>query len=164
MLRGYRRLQADSTFRINRQQVLAAIQLPELPAAARRRGGIWAVGMVKNESDIVERVVRHLLEQDVDGILLADNNSSDGTLEMLQALAVDLPVHIALDRHPAHHQSVKTGVLARWATAAGARWIIPFDGDEFWFAEQGTLGSHLRRATTTVEVAHLHNLLRSSPG
>lgn len=53
--------------------------------------------MVKNEADIVEQTIRHLLDQGVDHILAADNGSSDGTYEILLELSKILPVHVIKD-------------------------------------------------------------------
>ena len=92
---------------------------------------IWGITMVKNEADIVEQTIRHLLGQGVDHILAADNGSSDGTYEILLELSKILPVHVIQDRELAYYQSEKMTWLADRVMEAGAEWIIPFDADEF---------------------------------
>ena len=42
---------------------------------------IWAVLMVKNESDIIFNTICHLAEEGIDGVLIADNMSTDNTLD-----------------------------------------------------------------------------------
>lgn len=63
--------------------------------------------MVKNEADIIEQTIRHLLNQGVEHILVADNGSTDGTYELLQELSKSLPVHVIQDREVAYYQSEK---------------------------------------------------------
>ena len=69
---------------------------------------ICAVGMVKDEIDIIEPVLRHLVAEGVDRILLLDNLSTDGTSETLIRLeAVGLPLKMT------DHQ-LRSMVLALW--------------------------------------------------
>lgn len=110
--------------------------MPEVDAA---RGGVWAVGMVRDEADIIETVVRHLLNQGVHRVVIADNLSTDGTHEILERLAQSHPVTVLMDRLPAYYQAEKMTLLARAAARGGAEWIIPFDADEVWLARTGTL-------------------------
>lgn len=125
-------------------------QLPRLRRSRRQPGAIWAVTMVRDEADIIGATVRHLLEQGVDHVIVADNLSSDDTPAVLHDLAErDSRIHLALDREPAYHQAEKMTRLAVAATRAGADWIVPFDADEFWFADHATVGDHLRRLART---------------
>jgi hypothetical protein len=61
--------------------------LPDLPERRRVRGSVWAVAMVRNEEDIITDVVRHLLAQGVDAVLVVDNMSTDRTRSRLSHLA-----------------------------------------------------------------------------
>lgn len=45
-------------------------------------GGVCAVMLVKDESDIIETTIRHLLWH-VDEVIVADNMSTDGTYDIL---------------------------------------------------------------------------------
>lgn len=47
-------------------------------------GPIWAVSMVKNEGDIIEETFRNLFAQGVDHLIVADNGSTEGMLELLR--------------------------------------------------------------------------------
>ena len=85
---------------------------------------IWGITMVKNEADIVEQTIRHLLGQGVDHILAADNGSSDGTYEILLELSKILPVHVIQDRELAYYQSEKMTWLADRVMEAGAEWKL----------------------------------------
>ena len=50
-----------------------------------------AVTMVRDEADIIETTVRHMLTQ-VDVVIVADNRSVDGTREILDSLPGALPL------------------------------------------------------------------------
>jgi len=144
-------------------QVRERLDLPPLPTPVP--GTVWAVTMVKDEADIIERTIRHLVSQGVDGVLVADNGSTDETRKILGRLAGELPVYVADDHEPAYYQAVKMTLLSDWARKAGAEWIIPFDADELWFASGGTLAGWLRSTHADVVSARLFNVFPSTaPG
>jgi glycosyltransferase involved in cell wall biosynthesis len=94
----------------------------------------FGVTMMRNEIDVVERVIRHMAAE-VDGLVVADNMSTDGTREVLEELRREgLITSLVYDEDPAYYQSRKMTALARSAAGYGARWIIPFDADELWYA------------------------------
>jgi hypothetical protein len=95
---------------------------------------IWGVAMVRDEADIIELTVRHMLGQGLDRLLIADNLSRDGTRMILDGLADALPITVLDDRDPAYRQSEKMTALANQAAKLGADWIVPFDADELWRA------------------------------
>jgi hypothetical protein len=132
--------------------------VPDLPSSARRTGSVWAVSMVKDEADIIVSTVEHLLDQDVDQVLVADNGSSDGTLDLLHDLARRAPVHVAVDAEPRYFQAAKMTLLADAARRAGADWVVPFDADELWFAVGSSLAGHLRAVSEGLVLARLFNV------
>lgn len=95
---------------------------------------VWAVGVVKDERDILPYTLDHWLTQDIDGVLIADNLSDDGTHEIIQEYHRKYPnfIHPMMDREVAWYQARKMTELARVAASKGAQWIIPFDADEWW--------------------------------
>lgn len=140
------------------RQIREAMTLPPLPVQRRIKGSVWAVGVVKNEADIIGAVVEHLFRQGVTAALIADNGSSDSTPEVLARLASDYPVYVARDLEPGKYQGPKITLLANAVRRAGADWIVPFDADEFWFAHQGTLAGFLRDCRADIVEASIHNL------
>lgn len=159
------RRRASRGFRREQCLVRAGVQLPELPRVGRVRGQVWAVSMVKNELDILPEVVAHLHEQGVDRILIADNGSSDGTLEYLLDAEGYGTVAVARDSVAAYYQAHKMTLLAQAARRAGADWIVPFDADEFWFGVGEPLGDVLRASDADVLTAELYNVFpRPSEG
>jgi Glycosyl transferase family 2 len=128
--------------------------VPDLGGDAR---GVWAVGMVRDEADIIGTVVRHLLGQGVARVLIADNLSTDGTHEILEDLARTQPVTVLMDRLPDYYQGEKTTLLARAAARGGASWVIPFDADEIWMAPSGSVTDWLAACDAAVVQAPMFN-------
>ena len=95
-----------------------------LGRASRRSDEVWAVGMVRDEADVIGYTVQHLLAEGVDRVLIADNGSVEGTGDVLRDLGKDLPVTVVPDRLVPYEQGVKMTRLARCAAAAGAAWVI----------------------------------------
>ena len=139
-------------------------RLPRLPRSRRRPGSVWAVSMVKDEADIVVGTVEHLLAQGVDHVLVADNASTDGTLDLLHDLARRAPVHVAVDAEPRYFQAAKMTHLADAARRAGADWVVPFDADEYWFAAGMSLAGHLRATREGLLRARLFNVFPTAAG
>ena len=111
--------------------------LDPLPADISSAGGVWAVGLVRNEADIVATTVTNLLAQGIERVIIADNLSDDETKPMLEDMARHHPITVLVDRLAAHYQAEKITLLAREAARAGASWVIPFDADEIWLATEG---------------------------
>lgn len=103
---------------------------------------VIGLAMVRNEQDVIEHVVRHMLSQ-VDQVVVADNLSTDQTREILDSIA-DKRLVVVDDLDPAYRQSEKMTALANdWA--APGDWVVPFDADELWgMADGQTLAEGLR--------------------
>jgi hypothetical protein len=116
-------------------------------------GQVWCVSMMRDEADVAVDVVTHLAEEGVDGIIVADNLSADGTGDILRDL--DLPCQLLVidDTEPGYYQSDKMTRLAHQAHDLGAEWIVPFDADELWCARSDGLARALRLLPDRVTVA-----------
>jgi glycosyltransferase involved in cell wall biosynthesis len=103
------------------------------------------VTMVRDEADIVETTVRHMLKQ-TDGVIVADNLSTDGTFAILTGMAQEhsnLVVYV--DDEVGYEQSKKMTALAHLAHEEfGAEWIVPFDADEIWYGPTFRIADFLR--------------------
>lgn len=94
-----------------------------------------AVGMVRNEADIIESFVRHTLRF-VDELRLVDHLSTDRTPEILKQLQAEgLPLIVSRHSDTAQVQDILTARLAREAFAAKAEWVLPLDCDE-WLCQR----------------------------
>lgn len=119
---------------------------------------IVGVAMVKNEEDIVECFVRYHLSF-LDGLVVLDNGSSDGTARILASLRREgLPVYLRYDPQVSYRQAQMTTALVRDAAEEfGADYIVVLDADEFLRAREGgrDVRLSLERALKGVELAYV---------
>lgn len=95
---------------------------------------IVGIARVKDEQDIIATTVGHMLTQ-VDRVIVEDNGSTDGTLDILNALDVE----VLRDDSIGYYQSRAMSRLARYAAERGADVVIPFDADELWYSPFGAI-------------------------
>ncbi len=96
------------------------------------------VTMVKDEIDILPFVLSHLVSQDVDLFVIADNMSTDGTWEFLLDWATmsksgGAEVILTRDEEVGYYQDQKMNGLISTAVDNGADLILPFDADEMFY-------------------------------
>jgi hypothetical protein len=128
---------------------------------------VWAVTMVRDEADVIGGTIRHLINEGVDGIIVANNGSTDQTWGEAAAAAHGSGVQLRMVEDPevAYYQSRKMTALASWAHDEGATWIVPFDADELWYARgEDRLADYLRSLPPKVGVvrAELYNHFATS--
>ncbi len=103
---------------------------------------VVGISMVKDEIDILPCTIQHMLTQ-VDELLVLDDGSTDGTYEYLESLNDEFgPVHIRtwVGKDVGYMQSLKMTELAtRARIELGATWVVPFDADELWTSQWGTV-------------------------
>jgi hypothetical protein len=99
--------------------------------------------MVLNEADIVGLAVLHNLSLGLDGVIVLDNGSTDGTEKVLRQLAEEDDRVWWTRDDSLFDQGTITTELAREALRRGADWVLPFDADEFWLARRGDFRSIL---------------------
>jgi cellulose synthase/poly-beta-1,6-N-acetylglucosamine synthase-like glycosyltransferase len=71
--------------------------------------------MVKDEADVIEATIEHLFAQDIDALIVADNGSTDGTLELLNTLSQRLSIVLHSDPEVGYYQARKMTRLAQEA-------------------------------------------------
>ena len=114
---------------------------------------IVGICMVKNEQDVLDTVLRHLLAEGVDHLIVADNLSTDNTPHILNDLeACGAPITVIQDHVLAYVQDSKMSRLARRAYEAGADWVLPFDADEIWYGVDPQTGEPCRIADALSQV------------
>lgn len=119
---------------------------------------IAAIGMFKNEEDIVYSSIISMAEEGINTILVADNMSTDNTLKELHKAKGLLKgsgceVVILEDKEVGYYQSKKMTALAHKAhDEYGADWIIPFDCDELIFSHTDNISNTINALSDNVNV------------
>ena len=108
---------------------------------------IAAIAAVRNEADIVELSMRHILAEGVDHVYVSLGPSADDTTKIVQVLADETGnVTCIIDDDPTFRQAIVMNGLAARAGNDGYEWIVPFDADEFIYAVDGdTVASALNQ-------------------
>ncbi len=96
--------------------------------------------LVRDEEDIVADNLDFHLAQGVDEVIVTDNGSVDGTLEILRAYEARGLVRIIVEPTDDYSQGRWVTRMARIAaTEHKADWVINNDADEFWWPREGTV-------------------------
>ncbi|MBD3792766.1 MAG: glycosyltransferase family 2 protein [Campylobacterales bacterium] len=91
--------------------------------------------LVKNEADIIEANIRTHAALGVDAFVVMDNDSSDGTRELLTQLQEEFEI-VVIDEKGNYNQAKWMKQLANIAKKQlKADWVINNDADEFWLPQ-----------------------------
>ncbi len=115
---------------------------------------VVGIARVKDEADIIGATVAHMLTQ-VEHVIVEDNGSTDGTLDTLYGLDVEV-LH---DPTIGYYQSAAMSRLARIASREhDATWVVPFDADECWYSPHGRIADVLaEHPTAAIATAALYD-------
>jgi hypothetical protein len=95
--------------------------------------------LVRDEADIVDAQVRYHFERGIDFVVATDNESVDGTTELLRRYEQEGRLHL-MHQSGDVEQSVWVTRMARFAAdELGADWVINADADEFWWPRHGSI-------------------------
>lgn len=97
--------------------------------------------LVRDEVDIIERHLRYHASLDIDGLIVTDHQSRDGTREILEQYRKSGLILELIDEPSAAYEQVawvhRMIELAR--DRYGADYCINSDADEFWYAADSSL-------------------------
>jgi hypothetical protein len=114
--------------------------------------------LVKNEADIIEKNIRYHAKKGVDSFVVMDNNSTDGTREILERLKKEFEITI-IDEKGIYNQAKWMTKLTHIARKKyNPTWLIPNDADEFWWSKE-SLKDALKNAKKAVLTVDRFNFL-----
>ena len=96
--------------------------------------------LARDEADVIESWLAFHLNAGADFVVATDNNSVDGTTDVLERYARDGHVHLIREPGNDLRQDEWVTRMARLAaTDFGADWVINSDADEFWWPRGASL-------------------------
>jgi len=96
--------------------------------------------LARDEADVIESWLAFHLNAGADAVIATDNNSADGTTDVLERYAREGHVHLIREPGDDLRQDEWVTRMARLAaTQHGADWVINSDADEFWWPRGGSL-------------------------
>jgi glycosyltransferase involved in cell wall biosynthesis len=115
--------------------------------------------LCKDEADIIEANIRVHAALGVDGFVVMDNGSTDGTRETLSKLEEEFEL-LVIDREGVYNQSAWMTEMAHVARdEMGADWVISNDADEFWLPQSDRSLKQILARPGSVLTCHRYNML-----
>ena len=106
----------------------------------------------KNEEDVLEQNIRFHKAMGVDGFIITDNDSTDGTNRIVEKYKrMGWVWESIMEKGKDHRQKIWVDRMIWLAkTRYGADWVIDADADEFWYTSSGNLKNVLARTSANV--------------
>lgn len=123
--------------------VAPSLRIP-VTSRARQRHPLVMTLLVRNEADVIRQNIEFHMDHGVDHIIATDNNSEDGTAEILEEYARSGVLHLIHEPGEDFDQPAWVNRMGELATTRyGARLLIHADADEFWWPDGGNLKDEL---------------------
>ena len=108
--------------------------------------------LVKNEEAMIERNLQFHKQMGVDGFIVTDNNSSDGTMRILEKYKQKGWILEIIEEKATGYEQKRwvDRMVEKAKRLYKADWIINADADEFWYARSGSLKNELSATRANV--------------
>jgi Glycosyl transferase family 2 len=111
--------------------------------------------LARDEADVIDAQIAYHLNAGVDFVIATDNNSRDGTREILETYAREGYLHLIHEPAEGLRQGDWVTRMARLAASQfGADWVINTDADEFWWPRRGSLKEVLTAVPPRYGIVH----------
>lgn len=121
------------------------------------------VCVVRDCVDVVLLLCAHYLRMGLGRLVIIDDGSSDGTFEKLEALSAATAERVEVRRNvsPCNNQPDLFTDTVNALIADGFRFILPFDGDEFWRLDPARIARLTAHGTPGVMTGRWVNFVQS---
>ena len=108
--------------------------------------------LVKNEEAMMERNLQFHKQMGVDGFIVTDNNSSDGTMQILEKYKEKGWILEIIEEKATGYEQKRwvDRMVEKAKRDYNADWVINADADEFWYARSGSLKNELTMTRANV--------------
>ena len=108
--------------------------------------------LVKNEEAMIERNLQFHKQMGVDGFIVTDNNSSDGTMRILEKYKQKGWILEIIEETATGYEQKRwvDRMVEKAKRDYNADWVINADADEFWYARSGSLKNELASTSANV--------------
>ncbi|MEZ8351060.1 glycosyltransferase family 2 protein [Vibrio splendidus] len=116
--------------------------------------------LAKNEADIIEYQLQYHKAMGVDGFIVTENNSSDGTQKIFEKYKEKGWIkEIIYEKSDKHEQKKWVNKMVKIASEKyGADWIINADADEFWCCESDNIKDELANSNSNIIYVDIYNV------
>ncbi|WP_181949928.1 glycosyltransferase family 2 protein [Vibrio coralliirubri] len=116
--------------------------------------------LAKDEADVIEHQIVFHKSMGVDGFIVTDNNSSDGTTEIFEKYKKKGWIKEIISETSSNYEQVKwvDRMIKLASDKYSADWIINADADEFWCCDSGNLKDELANSFSNIIYANIYNV------
>jgi len=115
--------------------------------------------LVKNEADIIEKNIRFHAAQGVDSFVVMDNDSTDGTSDILHELSKKYEITVVNEKGVYSQAKWMTRLTHIARKKYNPTWLIPNDADEFWIPKGSSIKESLPKVGAVLTVNRYNRLL-----
>jgi Glycosyl transferase family 2. len=115
--------------------------------------------LVKNEADIIESNIKVHRALGVDAFVVMDNDSTDGTREILERLQKDIEIIVIEEKGLYSQKKWMTGLADIAKRKLGSDWVISNDADEFWLPTGNRSIKEVLSFKGNILICHRYNMI-----